>query len=196
MPQNYATNSDILLFSICILFLGWHLLRTTLSYIIFNVFYPSSVELFLMQCNRSDLSFVESFTAWYWVCCYLQIREEMYLWYGTVVDLSLLCWCGVQFANWKIMRVIMANHSLKFICWAFFFFSSVLSVNEMTEKNDIRILYYLIILTHLIIWKKPLLVYNLNIYILNKLIIIPSAEPHCGWLNIHWCKTVCCTRNT
>lgn len=127
-----ASNSDILLFSVHVPSPGW----TTTVFIIFNTFCPSSMELFLMQCTHNDLSFVESFTAWYWVSCYLQIRE-MYLWYGTVVDLFVLCWCGVLFANWKIMRVIMAHHSLKFICWAFFQLSVESESNDM-EKEDIR----------------------------------------------------------
>lgn len=96
--------------------LACYFVWATLAFIIFNVFCSSSLEIFLMQYTHDDLSFVEPFTAWCWVSCYLQIREEMYLWYGAVVDLSVPCSCGVQFANWKIMRVIMANHSLKFIC--------------------------------------------------------------------------------
>lgn len=97
-------------------------------FINFNAFYPGSMELFLMQCTYNDLSFVESFTAWYWVSSYLQIGKKVYLRHGKVLDISVPCWCCVQFANWKIMRAIMAYHSLKFICWAFCF-SSVLSMN-------------------------------------------------------------------
>lgn len=109
--------------------------------------------------------------------------------YGTVVDLSVLCWCGVQFANWKIMRVIMAYHSLKFIRWTFFF-SIGLRVNEMTWRKKI-LEYHLIILTYLIMGeKKSLLVYDLNIYIHNEHVIIHSTRPYCGWLNIHCWKTV------
>lgn len=60
-------------------------------FINFNAFYPGSMELFLMQCTYNDLSFVESFTAWYWVSCYLQIGKKVYLRHGKVLDISVPC---------------------------------------------------------------------------------------------------------
>lgn len=165
----------IIIFYSCPYSLGWLLWWTTTASIIFMHFYPSSLEMFLMECTRNDLSSVESFTAWYWASCYLQIREDIYLWYGTVVNLFVPRWCGVQFTNWKIMRVIMANHSLKFKCGAFFFPAWVWM---KWHEEDIWILsHYIDTLNYM---KKPLLVYGLNIFILNVHVIIPSAEPHCG----------------
>lgn len=121
-------------------------LTTKVSLHYLCAFYPSSLKILLL-CICTDLSSVESVTAWYWASCYLQISKDIYLWYGTAVNLFVQHWCGVQFTNWKIMRAIMANHSLKFKCWAFF--------QLECEWNDMKKIfkYYLIILTHLIIWK-------------------------------------------
>lgn len=103
--------------------------------------------------------------------CYLLIREDIYWWYGAAVNLSALRLRGVQFTNWKIMRVIMAMHSLKFKRWApppppsptpQPTHSSL--VSEMTRRRLFE--YYLIILTQLIMGKKLLLPSGLNVLML------------------------------
>lgn len=163
--------------------LGWLLERTSLHYL--YAFYPSSLEMFLMECTQNDLSVVQSFTAWHWTCCYLQMRGDIYLWYGTVVDLFVRHWCGVLCANWKIMRVIMTNPSLKFICWAFI---SAWVWMKWHEEEDIWILsHYIETLNYR---KRLLLVYDLNIFILNVHVIIKDLP---CWLNIYYWKTVECT---
>ena len=74
----------------------------------------------------------------------------------------------------------MAYHSLKFISWAFSFPHSIeCELNDM-KREDIRIPSHYIDTLNYMKKKKNLLVYDLNINILNENAIIPLNEPYCG----------------